>query len=84
MATVHSVKISGAKLMRARENALLSHQELADKAGMHLDHLARIERGEIAHPHMRTIPASRLCAWALSLEDNGRIELGDQQREYDY
>ena len=45
MATVHSVKISGAKLMRARENALLSHQELADKAGMHLDHLARIERG---------------------------------------
>ena len=55
MATVHGVKISGAKLMRARERALLSRQELADKAGMHLDHLARIERGEIATPQMRTI-----------------------------
>ena len=84
MATVHSVKIYRAKLMQARENALLSHQELADKAGMHLDHLARIERGEIAHLHMRTIPASRRCAWALGLEDNGRRGLGDQQREYDY
>jgi transcriptional regulator with XRE-family HTH domain len=41
--------------MRARERALLSRQELADKAGMHLDHLARIERGEIATPQMRTI-----------------------------
>jgi DNA-binding XRE family transcriptional regulator len=56
VATVErSVKISGAKLMRVREHELLSRQELADKAGMHLDHLARIERGEIANPHMRTI-----------------------------
>jgi transcriptional regulator with XRE-family HTH domain len=53
--TVQHVKISGAKLMRAREHQLMSRQELADKADMHLDHLARIERGEIAQPHMRTL-----------------------------
>ena len=55
MDTVRSVKIDGRKLVRARERQLMSRQELADKAGLHLDHLARIERGDIAHPHMRTI-----------------------------
>jgi transcriptional regulator with XRE-family HTH domain len=55
MATVRSVRIDGRKLVRAREQRLISRQELADKAGLHLDHLARLERGEIQSPHMRTI-----------------------------
>jgi transcriptional regulator with XRE-family HTH domain len=49
------MRIDGRKLTRAREHRLLSRQELADKAGMHLDHLARLERGDIQAPHMRTI-----------------------------
>ena len=55
MDTIRSVKLDGRRLMRARESKLMSRQELADKAGLHLDHLARMERGEISHPHMRTI-----------------------------
>ena len=55
MDTVQSVRIDGRKLVRAREQRLLSRQELADKAGLHLDHLARIERGDIVIPHMSTI-----------------------------
>ncbi len=55
MDTVRYVKISGSKVQRARELQLISRTELADKAGMHMDHLARIERGDIPTPHMRTI-----------------------------
>jgi transcriptional regulator with XRE-family HTH domain len=55
MDTIRTVKIDGRKLTRARESRLLSRQELAYKAGMHVDHLARLERGDIQRPHMPTI-----------------------------
>ena len=51
-------------MKREREKALLTQQELADKAGIGLNTLNRIERDH-AEPHFRTI---RKLAKALSVD----------------
>ncbi len=54
----------GAQVKRERERALLTQQELADKAGIGLNTLNRIERDH-AEPHFRTI---RKLAKALGVD----------------
>ena len=54
----------GAQVKRQRERALLTQQELADRAGIGLNTLNRIERDH-AEPHFRTI---RKLAKALGVE----------------
>ena len=54
----------GAQVKREREKALLTQQELADRAGIGLNTLNRIERDH-AEPHFRTI---RKLAKALSVD----------------
>jgi transcriptional regulator with XRE-family HTH domain len=54
----------GAQVKRERELALLTQQELADRAGIGLNTLNRIERDH-AEPHFRTI---RKLANALGVD----------------
>jgi transcriptional regulator with XRE-family HTH domain len=54
----------GAQVKRVRERALLTQQELADRAGIGLTTLNRIENDH-AEPHFRTI---RKLAKALSVD----------------
>jgi len=54
----------GAQVKRVREHALLTQQELADRAGIGLTTLNRIENDR-AEPHFRTI---RKLATALTIE----------------
>jgi transcriptional regulator with XRE-family HTH domain len=54
----------GAQVKRERELALLTQQELADRAGIGLNTLNRIERDH-AEPHFRTI---RKLAKALGVD----------------
>jgi transcriptional regulator with XRE-family HTH domain len=54
----------GAQVKRTRERALLTQQELADRAGIGLTTLNRIENDH-AEPHFRTI---RKLAKALDVD----------------
>jgi transcriptional regulator with XRE-family HTH domain len=54
----------GAQVKRTRERALLTQQELADRAGIGLTTLNRIENDH-AEPHFRTI---RKLARALGVD----------------
>jgi transcriptional regulator with XRE-family HTH domain len=54
----------GAQVKRVRERALLTQQELADRAGIGLTTLNRIENDH-AEPHFRTI---RKLAKALGVD----------------
>jgi transcriptional regulator with XRE-family HTH domain len=54
----------GAQVKRTRERALLTQQELADRAGIGLTTLNRIENDH-AEPHFRTI---RKLAKALGVD----------------
>src|SRR5919107_1320630 len=44
--TIIGVKIVGKKLQRLRTKKLLSRKELADKTGLHPDHIGRLEKSE--------------------------------------
>ncbi len=55
MPTLTAVKVDGAKLRRLREDQLMSRAELAEKAGIHAEHLIRIENGTTRTPRMATI-----------------------------
>ena len=54
----------GVQVKRERERALLTQQELAERAGIGLTTLNRIENGH-AEPHFRTI---RKLAKALNID----------------
>ena len=54
----------GAQLRRARERALLTQEELADRAGLAIPTISRIENGRV-EPHFRTI---RKLAKALDVD----------------
>jgi transcriptional regulator with XRE-family HTH domain len=59
----------GAQVKRTRERALLTQQELADRAGIGLTTLNRIENDH-AEPHFRTI---RKLAKALGVDPTALI-----------
>ena len=44
--TMGSVRVDGNKLRGLREGAFLSRAELGAKAGLHPDHIGRLERGD--------------------------------------
>jgi transcriptional regulator with XRE-family HTH domain len=48
-------RFSGQRLKEAREEALLSQRELAEKAGINHVTIARLESGAARDPHMRTV-----------------------------
>ena len=54
MATMHAVVYIGDRLKNLRMRRALTQQELAEKAGVSQNTIARIERNK-AEPHMRTI-----------------------------
>ena len=63
----------GAQVKRERERALLTQQELAERAGVGLTTLNRIENDH-AEPHFRTI---RKIAKALDVDPRNLIPEGD-------
>jgi len=63
----------GAQVKRERERALLTQQELAERAGVGLTTLNRIENDH-AEPHFRTI---RKIAKALDMDPRNLIPEGD-------
>ncbi len=63
----------GTQVKRERERALLTQQELAERAGVGLTTLNRIENDH-AEPHFRTI---RKIAKALGVDPRNLIPEGD-------
>jgi len=49
------MKLSGKKLRRAREAQILSHRELAIKAGLSPTTVLKLENADVSTPHPRTI-----------------------------
>ena len=65
-------KIDGEKLKRLREDRYLSRQEVADRSGVHRDHIGRIERLEWSgESHLPTI---RKLADALDVDPSALVE----------
>ncbi len=62
----------GARLRRAREAAGLAQEELAERAGLSVNTVGGLERGEHRHPHPATV---RSLADALGLDDAERAAL---------
>ncbi len=67
MPTMAAVKIDGEKLQKARLQRFWSRDELAEKAGIHRDHIGRIERGEAGNSRPPTV---RRLAEALGVDPN--------------
>ena len=62
----------GARLRRLRQDAGLTQEELASKAGLSARAISSLERGERKHPHPHTV---RSLADALGLADDERVSL---------
>jgi transcriptional regulator with XRE-family HTH domain len=69
--TAPQMKLDGEKLRKARENALLSHRELAIKAGLSPTTVLKLENAGISTPHVRTI---RKLVAALEVEPRELLE----------
>jgi transcriptional regulator with XRE-family HTH domain len=65
------MKLVGAKLRQARETKILSHRELAIKAGLSPTTVLKLENAEISTPHPRTI---RKLADALEIDARDLLE----------
>jgi DNA-binding XRE family transcriptional regulator len=65
-------QINGSKLRNLRENRFWSRAELADKSGVHADHIGRIERGEWRGASR--LPTIRRLAEALGVDPSELIE----------
>jgi len=59
------VKINGEKLQRLRLERFLSRDEVAEKSGIHRDHIGRLERGEGGESRPPTV---RKLAEALGVD----------------
>ena len=70
--TVNQGDAFGARLRRAREAAGLAQEELADRAGLSLNTIGRLERGEHRYPYQATV---RALADALGLTESERAAL---------
>jgi transcriptional regulator with XRE-family HTH domain len=59
------VKIDGKKLQRLRLERFLSRDEVAERSGIHRDHIGRLERGEGGESRPPTV---RRLAEALEID----------------
>ena len=71
MLTINAVKVSGEKLKGLREQRFMSRAELAEKAGLHPDHIGRLERSEVDNPRL---PNIRKIAEALGVEPSELVK----------
>jgi transcriptional regulator with XRE-family HTH domain len=71
MPTMTSVKIDGVKLRGLRIDRFLSREELAERTGLHRDHIGRLERNEVADSRLPTI---RKLAEALGVDPHELVE----------
>lgn len=65
MSTIGVVKVDGDKLQGLRLEKFLSREELAQTAGLHRDHIGRLERGEGGNSRPPTV---RKLAEALGVD----------------
>ena len=65
MPTIAVVRVDGDKLRRLRTERFISREELADRTGLHRDHIGRLERNQVGDSHLPTI---RKLAEALLVE----------------
>lgn len=73
MPTTGLVKIDGDKLHGLRLEKFLSRDELARDAGLHRDHVGRLERGEGGNSRLPTV---RKLAEALGVEPTELVNNG--------
>ena len=71
MPTMADVKIDGNKLRELRLAKFWSRDELAEKSGVHRDHIGRLERGEGGNSRPPTI---RRLAEALGVDPTELVE----------
>ncbi len=71
MPTIADVKIDGEKLQNLRLERFWSRDELADKSGIHRDHIGRLERGEGGNSRPPTV---RHLAEALGVDPRELLE----------
>ena len=69
--TAPQMRLDGEKLRKARENALLSHRELAIKAGLSPTTVLKLENAGTSTPHAQTI---RKLVAALEVEPRELLE----------
>ena len=74
MPTMDVVKIDGEKLQEIRLAKFWSRDELAAKAGIHRDHIGRLERKEGGNSRPPTI---RKLAEALGIEPSELVRNGE-------
>jgi len=65
------VKINGEKLQQLRLERFLSRDEVAEKSGIHRDHIGRLERGEGGESRPPTV---RKLAEALDVDPRELLE----------
>jgi transcriptional regulator with XRE-family HTH domain len=65
------VKINGEKLQQLRLERFLSRDEVAEKSGIHRDHIGRLERGEGGESRPPTV---RKLAEALEVDPADLVE----------
>jgi transcriptional regulator with XRE-family HTH domain len=71
MPTMADVKINGEKLQKLRLERFLSRDELAELAGIHRDHIGKLERGEGGNSRPPTV---RKLAQGLGVEPSELLE----------
>jgi transcriptional regulator with XRE-family HTH domain len=71
MPTMAEVKIDGEKLQKLRLERFWSRAELAEKSGIHRDHIGRLERGEGGSSHPPTV---RHLAEALGVDPHELVK----------
>jgi transcriptional regulator with XRE-family HTH domain len=71
MPTLTDVKIEGEKLQKLRLEKFWSRDELAEKSGIHRDHIGRLERGEGGSSRPPTV---RRLAEALGVDPHELLE----------
>ena len=71
MSMLIGVKINGEKLQQLRLERFLSRDEVAEKSGIHRDHIGRLERGEGGESRPPTV---RKLAEALEVDPTELVE----------
>jgi transcriptional regulator with XRE-family HTH domain len=71
MPTMAPVRINGEKLQKLRLGRFLSRDELAERSGIHRDHIGKLERGEGGNSRPPTV---RKLAEGLGVDPSELLE----------